>query len=162
MNARPTSHLRSSLATTAAALCGRGFGHPSRRRQRGFTMLEMLLSLALVSMVMVAMNTFIFSMGELWGKNTDELLFDRHVRAVTRFLDHTLREASLPPSAAANSTPMGIEEVRPQNGAMDKLLTFELLAGNRLFEWPDRPLPEVICSLQVRQNDGLYLGLSAG
>lgn len=127
------------------------------RPARGFTLLEILLALALVSMIMIAMNTFVFSMGELWGKNTDSRLFERHARAVTRFLDHTLREASLPPAAVANSTPVGILEVKPQSGAPDKLLTFELLGGSRLFVWPDRPLPEVVCSLQLRQNDGLYL-----
>jgi hypothetical protein len=39
------------------------------------------------------------------------------------------------------------------------LLTFELPAGSRLFVWPDpkRPLPEVVCSLQARQNEGLIL-----
>jgi hypothetical protein len=40
---------------------------------------------------------------------------------------------------------------------MEKLLTFELPAGSRLFSWPDRPLPEVLCSFQVRPNEGLVL-----
>ena len=33
---------------------------PVRRRQAGFTLLEMLLALALVGALMVALNTFIF------------------------------------------------------------------------------------------------------
>jgi prepilin-type N-terminal cleavage/methylation domain-containing protein len=130
-----------------------GFG----RRRHGFTLIEILLSLALVSVVLVAMNSFIFSMGELWGKNTDVRLFDQHVRAVTRFLEHELRGAVLPPAAQPNSNPIGLQEVRPQNGATEKLLTFELMSGSRLMSWPDRPLPEVVCSLQVRPNAGLFL-----
>lgn len=132
----------------------------SRRRSasaHGFTLLEILLALALISMVLVAMNTFVFSMGELWGKNTDVRLFDRHVRSVTRYLERELRAVTLPPAAAPNSSPVGLQDVRPQNGAMDKLLTFELPAGTRLLTWPDRPLPEVVCSLQVRPNEGLVL-----
>ena len=50
-----------------------------------------------------------------------------------------------------------MEEVRPQNGAMDKMVTFELPGGSRLFAWPERPLPEVVCSFQARPGEGLVL-----
>jgi len=131
----------------------------NRRRvsTRGFTLLEILISLALISVVLVSLNTFIFSMGELWGQRSDVRLFDRHVRAVTRFLNRELRTASLPPFAQPNSTPVGLEEIRPQGGVTEKLLTFELPAGSRLLTWPDRRLPEVVCSLQARPNQGLVL-----
>lgn len=144
-----------------ATLCGRrrfcGLARCGRRAARGFTLLEILLALTLVSLVLVAMNTFVFSMGELWGRNADVRLFEQHTRAVTRFLEHELRAAVLPPAARANSTPIGLQEVRPQNGAMEKLLTFELPGGSRFFVWPERPLPEVVCSFQVRRGEGLVL-----
>lgn len=126
-------------------------------RAGGFTLLEILLSLALVALLLTAMNTFVFSMGELWGQKSEPRLFEQHVRAVTRFLDRELRAAALPPAARANSTPIALQEVRPQNGMMENLLTFELPAGSRLFNWPERPLPEVVCSLQVRPNEGLVM-----
>jgi hypothetical protein len=103
------------------------------------------------------MNTFVFSMGELWGQRTDLRLFDQHVRAVTRFLEHELRAAALPPAARPNSTPIALQEIQPQNGLMEKMLTFELPAGSRLFTWPESPLPEVVCSFQARANEGLVL-----
>ena len=118
-----------------------------RRASRGFTLLEILLALALVALLLVSLNTFVFSMGELWGQNADVRLFERHTGAVTRFLEHELRAAVLPPAARANSTPVALQEVTPQGGITDKLLTFELPAGSRLISWPDRPLPEVVCSL---------------
>jgi hypothetical protein len=108
-------------------------------------------------LLLVALNTFVFSMGELWGQRTDVRLFDQHVRAVTRFLEHELRSAVLPPAAKPNSAPITLEEIHPQNGLMEKMLTFDLPAGSRLFTWPDRPLPEVVCSFQVRANEGLVL-----
>jgi prepilin-type N-terminal cleavage/methylation domain-containing protein len=126
-------------------------------RSSGFTLLEILLALALVALTLVALNTFIFSMGELWGRNTDIRLFDQHARAVTRFLDRELRGAVLPPAARPNSTPIALEEIKPQNGLSEKLLTFDLPSGSRFFIWPERPLPEVVCSLQVRPNEGLFL-----
>jgi prepilin-type N-terminal cleavage/methylation domain-containing protein len=125
--------------------------------QAGFTLLEILLALALVAMMLVSLNTFVFSMSELWGRNTDVRLFDQHVRAVTRFLENELRSATLPPSARAGSTPVAPQEIRASSGVTESLLTFELPAGSRLLIWPDRPLPEVVCSLQAREREGLIL-----
>ncbi len=123
----------------------------------GFTLIEIIVSIALVGLLLVAMNTFVFSMGELWGQRTDVRLFEQHVRAVTRFLEHELRAAALPPAARANSTPIALQEIRPQNGLTEKMLTFELPGGSRLFTWPERPLPEVVCSFQARSGEGLVL-----
>lgn len=124
---------------------------------RGFTLIEILLAITLVALLLVALNTFVFSMGELWGQRTDERLFEQHARAVTRFLEHELRAAALPPAARANSTPIALQEIKPQQGMTEKLLTFELPAGSRLLNWPERPLPEVVCSFQVRPREGLVL-----
>ena len=129
----------------------------ARRAARGFTLLEILLALALVALLLMALNTFVFSMSELWGQRTESRLFDQHVRAVTRFLERELRAASLPPAAQPNSTPIALQEIRPQNGLTEKMLTFELPAGSRLFSWPERPLPEVVCSFQARPEEGLVL-----
>ena len=52
-----------------------------RRLRRGFTLLELLLAMALAATVLIGLNTFVFSMGELWGRGGDVRLFDRHVRA---------------------------------------------------------------------------------
>jgi len=128
-----------------------------RPSRRGFTLLEILLALTLAALVLVAMNTFVFSMSELWGRNTDLRLFDRHVQAVTRFLADELRDASLPPAAVPGSTPVAPEEIRPQTGSTENLLTFELPQGSRIIPWPGQPLPEVVCSLQVRGREGLFL-----
>ncbi len=128
----------------------------SRRKPGGFTLLEMLLALALVGLLLVGLNTFIFSMGELWGRNSDARLFEQHTRAVTRFLAEQLRQASLPPAGTGNN-PITVEEVRVSTGATENLLTFELLQGSRVIPWPDQPLPEVLCSLQWREREGLVL-----
>lgn len=129
----------------------------SNPARAGFTLLEILMALALVALLLVAMNTFIFSMGELWGRNNEMRLFEQHARAVTRFLQAELRVAALPPSAVAGATPLVGQEVRPEAGSTENLLTFELPDGCRLIHWPDHPLPEVVCSLQVRDREGLFL-----
>ena len=40
-------------------------GGPAGRARRGFTLLEIMLAMALVALLLVALNTFVFSMGEL-------------------------------------------------------------------------------------------------
>lgn len=141
---------------TTTLISGHGRG-PTRRFARGFTLLEILLALALVALLLMALNTFVFSMSELWGQRTESRLFDQHVRAVTRFLERELRAAALPPAALPNSTPIALQEIRPRNGLTEKMLTFELPAGSRLFNWPERALPEVVCSFQARPEEGLVL-----
>jgi prepilin-type N-terminal cleavage/methylation domain-containing protein len=126
-------------------------------RRRGFTLIEIVLAMALVGLVLVSLNTFIFSMSELWGRNTDVRLFDQHVRAVTRFLQKEMVQATLPPSAAVNSTPVGIQPITPSGGSQENLITYMELSGNRLLSWSQPPLPEVFCSLQVRRDKGLYM-----
>jgi prepilin-type N-terminal cleavage/methylation domain-containing protein len=124
---------------------------------RAFTLIEVVLSMALVGLVLVGMNTFLFSMGELWGKGTDIRLFDQHVRAVTRYLQREMIRATLPPAAAVNSTPIGVQPITPASGTQDNLITYMQLSGGRILRWPDVPLPEVMCSLQVRRDQGLFM-----
>jgi prepilin-type N-terminal cleavage/methylation domain-containing protein len=65
------------------------------KHRRGLTLLELLLALGLFALLMVAINTFVFSMGELWGRGAKERLFKQHARAVTHFLDRSFRESTL-------------------------------------------------------------------
>jgi len=125
--------------------------------RRGFTLIEVLLSMALVALVLVGLNVFVYSMGELWGRNTGVRLFDQHVRAVTRFLQREMLRATLPPAAAVNATPVGVQPVTPDGGSQENLITYMELSGNRILRWPDSPLPEVFCSLEVRRDQGLFM-----
>ena len=132
-----------------------GFRSPISGIGAGFTLLELLLSLALIGMLLVAMNQFIFSMGELWGRGADVRLFDRHVRAVTRFVEKTLHSTVLP--SAKGMQALAIQDLRLPDGPTETLLTFELPAGSRVLPWPAAPLPDVVCALGVRPQQGLVL-----
>ncbi len=126
-------------------------------KRAGFTMFEVLIAVFLVSMVLVALNTFIFSMGELWGRGTDIRLFDQHVRNVTHFLQAELERAALPPAGRAGKSAIGPQEIKSLGGPTEQLLTYELPQGSRLINWPGRALPDVVCSLVVRDREGLLL-----
>ena len=142
----------SSGKSSARGGCGR-----RENGRRAFTLLEILFAMAIVAMVLVSMSAFLFSMGELWGRNSDLRLFELHVRNVTRFLDRELRGAALPPFATAARPGITAGEVRAQSGMTEEVLLFELPAGSRILTWPERALPDVVCSLAVRDRDGLFL-----
>lgn len=131
-----------------------GRGHA---RRRGFTLLEMLIALALGALVLLAMNTFVFSMGDLWGRNQGKRFFDLHVRAVTRFLGEELRRAAWPPAGQAGTPAIAIQEMRTEAGLAEPVLAFDLPSGNRLLNWPGPALPDLACGLVVRDRRGLVL-----
>jgi prepilin-type N-terminal cleavage/methylation domain-containing protein len=128
------------------------------RRPRAFSLAEILLAVALLGMLLVALNVFIFSMGEIWGRNAEQRLFNQHVRAVTRHVETLLRSATLAPSAIGGGTaPIAPADVKLDTGGTDTLLTFELAEGDRVLPWPAEPLPDVVCSLGVQEGKGLIL-----
>ena len=132
-----------------------GLPSPVSVATAGFTLLELLLSLALVGLLLVGMNQFIFSMGELWGRGADVRLFDRHARAVTRFLEKTLHATVLP--AAKGTQALSVQETRLPDGLTAPLLTFELPEGSHVLPWPGAPLPDVVCALGLQPGQGLVL-----
>ena len=76
----------------------------------------------------------------------------QHVNAVTRYVGQLLQDATLPPAARTGSTPIAIQQITPQSAPSDFLITFELPQGNRLLNWPDRPLPEVFVLARCRRG----------
>lgn len=143
------------------AQCGvpRLVRRPARQNARAFTLVEVLLALALLAALLTAINQFVFSITEAWTRNHDQFVFVQHTRAVTRHIDGLLQTAAN--SARASNLTTGapaVAEVHLPDGAGNKeLLSFDLPMGDRLFVWPGPALPEVQCSLGWRKDDGLVL-----
>ena len=129
------------------------------RCARAFSLVEILLAVSLLGALLLAMSVFIFSMGDIWGRNSEQRLFDQHVRAVTRHVEELLRSAALAPAATSGTpvSPIAPQDIRLETGATDSVLTFELPAGDRVLPWPAGPLPDVVCSLAVEDGKGLLL-----
>lgn len=125
------------------------------RARHGFSLLEVLLALTLMMALLLALNVFVFSMGEIWGQNRQRRLFDQHVRAVTRYVEDMLRRAARPSAGPAGG--IRVAEVRPPSGLAVTLLSFDLPEGDRLLPWPAAALPDVRCALDAAAGRGLLL-----
>src|SRR4051812_31116180 len=80
------------------------------QNSRGFTLIELLLAMALLTMLVTALLTFVFSMGEIWGRGGDKRLFEQHVNAVTRHIESLLQHAAWPRPGTTDE-PFAIGEV---------------------------------------------------
>jgi len=129
----------------------------SDRTRDGFTLIELLLAMGILSMLVTALFTFVFSMGEIWGKGGEKRLFGQHVNAVTRHVESLLRRAAWPRGGVVVTEPFTVRETRMTNGTTANLLGFEMLDGDRLMLWPEEALPEVECSLGLERDRGLML-----
>ncbi len=123
--------------------------------RRAFTLIETLLSVAVLGMLLLTLNFFVFSMAEIWGAGAERRLFEQHVRAVTREVETLLRQAVLPP--LASDPPLFVREIRLDDGRRMSPLTFELGAGSPRLPWPTVPLPDVVCALVQQDGRGLVL-----
>jgi prepilin-type N-terminal cleavage/methylation domain-containing protein len=118
---------------------------------RGFSLLEMLVSLALLGILMVTLNTFLFSMSELWGGGRDQRLFDQHARAATALVRRAFSEATLAPGGSG----VALKDVDDGAGTTAPRLSFLLPDAGRLADWPEAPLPDVDFNVFVEEGRGL-------
>lgn len=150
--------------------------------RRGFSLLEVLVATALTGLVLVGLYTLMFSMTELWGSTHPQRQFEQHMENLTHYLSQALRSSALPPFGTTTSISPYTWTIPNSGGGStggaagnSPLLTFTLPTGSRLLPWPPEPtggsnvagagsttldgraLPDVQCSLQVRQGEGLIL-----
>ena len=79
-------------------------GAEPERGRRSFTLLEVMLAVALSTMLLVAVNFFVLSLGELWSGGSEERLFDRHVRGVGRLLETLVEQSVVPTTDSTRMT----------------------------------------------------------
>lgn len=128
-------------------------GAEPRAVARAFTLLEVLLAIALLGSLLVALNVFVFSMAEIWGAGRDERLFAQHARAVSRHVEDLLQAAARGPAGGG----VEVKEVRLESGGEAPRITFTLAEGDRLLVWPEQALPDVEMALGVVEGEGLRL-----
>ncbi|HAT60744.1 MAG TPA: hypothetical protein DCS60_08250 [Opitutae bacterium] len=129
----------------------------SLRSSKGFTLLEVMFAVFMGAALLVAATTFVFALGELWGKGANVWLFQKHVRGVSRFLEQSIQKSGWKTSTGEAQTPVYWSNRGGRAYENEQLLTFELDKSPGVLVWPEMPLPHVVCSLKLDEEDGLYL-----
>ncbi len=129
----------------------------SLKSRKGFTLLEVMVAVFIGAAILVAVTTFVFSMGELWGKGANVWLFQKHVRGVSRFLEQSLQSSGWKMPQGDEEAPIYWGERGGRAYQNEKLLTFELEKSPGVLIWPESPLPYVVCSLEFDKNEGLFM-----
>ena len=126
-----------------------------KTRRKGFTILEILLALAVAGMLLTAIIFQIYSFTNIWLSNSDENFFPQHVDGITLFLNNLVALSEgldqENPNPVAWARPPGYSEME------EPLLTFQLRDSPPLLVWSEDPLTAVTCHLYYRSNGGLAL-----
>ena len=122
----------------------------------GFTLLEVLLALAVGAILFSTASTYVVSLANLWLNSGDDDFFVQHVDGVGLFLNSSLSQAESPgdesaPDPVIWDRPPGYSEFD------DPLLTFRLKESPTILVWEGDPLPGITCHLHFEPNAGLSL-----
>ena len=100
------------------------------RRIRGFTMVEVLLAMALGGLVLAAASALLVTLAQAWANRpATRDAFDAHVNGVAHFLTAVLEEATLP--AVTKQGDQAVDLQRPVGFSSPTPLWFTFIFGRR-------------------------------
>ena len=124
--------------------------------KRGFSMIELLLAMAIGGMLLVGAVSLLVTVSQAWANRpATRDAFDAHVNGVANFLHATLEEASLP---QANRTGNSVVDLQRPVGFSDSdepLVHFYLREAPPLFVWPNGVATRVHTYLYFDDREGL-------
>ncbi len=125
------------------------------KNNTGFTLIEMLLTLAIVGTVMTALSFHIFALSQIWLDDTEHDFFEQHAEGVAMFLNTALAQSQPAPEEGAESFP--VQWARPPDWSefQPPLLMFRQTEAPPLFVREGIRLPDVVCYLHFDSRDGL-------
>lgn len=125
------------------------------KKRSGFSLIEVLLAVAIGAMIMTAATSLLFSTSHLWFESENLTVVDEHVVSLTHFVEHAFSAAEVNEESDSGAISWG---KIPGDFSIDgDLLTFRLTGDLPIFVEEGSFLPEVNCYLKFREDQGLYL-----
>lgn len=133
--------------------------HTSHHTSSGFTIVEVLLSLALIALVFGGIIFMVGVMSQLWfNRNTNDY-FSQHVEGVSLFLSQSLRQSEAVQGDESSGPVLPVEWARPPGFSDfdDPLLLYRLKSTPALFVREGENLPNINCYLHWERSEGLSI-----
>lgn len=130
------------------------------RKVKGFSLVEVLLALAIGGLILTAATALLVTISQAWANRpATRDAFDAHVNGVANFLTAMLEEATLPQGINSVKKAIYLDRAPGFSETDDPLVRFYLKEAPPLFFWPE---PGSVASrvhgfLQVDKRDGLRL-----
>ena len=124
--------------------------------RRGFSLVEVLLALAIGGLVLMAASSLLVTISQSWANRpATRDAFDAHVNGVAHFLTAMLEEATIPEVTGKNTKAVRLGRPVGFSDSDDPLIRFYLREAPPLYFWPHGPAPRVHSFLYLDEHDGL-------
>ncbi len=128
------------------------------RVRNGFSLVEVLLALAIGGLLLMAASSLLVTISQAWANRpATRDAFDAHVNGVAHFMAAMLEEATVNEQTGAGKRAIGLDRPVGFSESDDPLIRFYLREAPPLFFWPHGPATRVHVYLQVDDRDGLCL-----
>ena len=126
--------------------------------RRGFSMVEVLLALAIGGLVLVSATNLLVLISKEWAdRPAARDAFDAHVNGVARFLAAVMEEATVPVLNSSGNDPIDLQRPVGFSDSEDPLIHFYLREAPPLFVWPQGTASRVHAYLFFEEGEGLNL-----
>lgn len=130
-----------------------------RQAAQGFTLIEMLVTLAIIGTFMTLLSFHLVALSNLWINRSDDDFFEQHVDGVTLFLNNALEASEGASGSDGEQATAPVEWARPPGWSDmdDPLLYFQQAEAPALFVREGQSLPAIQAYLHFDDNEGLSI-----
>ena len=126
--------------------------------KKGFSMMEVLVALAIGGLLLVSSTDLLVSISKRWidGPSSKDV-FDAHVNGVSRFLTAVMEEATVPTLNSSGNQAIDLRRPVGFSDSEDPLIHFYLRDAPPFFVWPKGPAQRVHAYLYFEEGEGLSI-----
>ena len=127
-------------------------------KRRGFSMIEVLLALAIAGFLLTSATNLLVLISKEWAdRPAVRDAFDAHVNGVARFLTAVLEEATVPVLNPSGNDAVDLQRPVGFSDSDDPLIHFYLREAPPLFVWPGGAATRVHAYLFFEEGEGLSI-----